>query len=227
MRPAALAGLTAVLLSGCGAAVDETRSASTLLVVTPADVTSTSMPSSEMSLPPYGVEETTRVPVTPGELTCSPDTTVANPVQVRGADPGAPTALIGIPAGFTEAGTGPDGVLHLAGPDQMTASISISPTTLEPMAAFQAHAEALTAGSDISSLSVLPGDECGYSGQKMMGSLSDGDALATEFADRVVHVWTAGPDYLVVIHLQGPTGAAGFDDARTALLADFGIRMPG
>jgi hypothetical protein len=41
-----------------------------------------------------------------------------------------------------------------------------------------------------------------------------------------VRVWTNAGDFLIAVQLQGPNGAAGFDDAQSVLLADFGVRMP-
>lgn len=62
---------------------------------------------------------------------------------------------------------------------------------------------------------------CGYSGQRI-GGLLDGD----DFADRIVHVGTGSGDFLLVVALQGPSGAGDFGAARSALLADFGVRLP-
>ena len=50
----------------------------------------------------------------------------------------------------------------------------------------------------------------------------DGD----DFADRIVHVGTGSGDFLLVVALQGPSGAGDFGATRSALLADFGVRLP-
>jgi hypothetical protein len=199
--------------------------ASSTTSTTASTSTTTSAPATS-ELPPFGVLETTKVPVTPGELTCGPDPAPAGALDVTGSAAGSPTVLFAVPEGFTATGPAGAAALSLTGPDAMTATVTIAPTTLAAGPAFAQHADALTGSSDISSISLLPGELCGYSGQEMMGSLGDGAGTAVEFADRVVHVWTAAGDFLITVHLQAPSGAAGFDGARSALFADFGIRMP-
>jgi len=86
---------------------------------------------------------------------------------------------------------------------------------------------ALMAESPVSSVSVLPGELCGYSGQKLMGAWSDTPQNAVEYEDRIVHIWTnSGPDYLVAVHVQAPTGTPGFDSAAALLTEDFEIVLP-
>ncbi len=68
----------------------------------------------------------------------------------------------------------------------------------------------------ISSVSVLPGELCGYSGQELMGVLAD-DARASRSstADRIVHVWTnAAGTILIALHVEAPPETPGFDDAE-------------
>ena len=55
------------------------------------------------SLPPYGVVETTKHPVTAGETTCAPDSAPTGTVEARGAAPGAPIVTIAVPEGFARA----------------------------------------------------------------------------------------------------------------------------
>lgn len=176
------------------------------------------------TMPPYGVLETSKGPLAPGEVTCEPGP--ANTVEVTGSAAGSPTVLIAMPEGFGPAPAPGDAALTLNGPDGMTATVSITPTSLDAAGAFQRYADERTAGVAISSISLLPGDLCGYSGQEMMGNLADDPGEAVQFADRVVHVWTDSGDFLIAVRLQGPSGAPGFETAQTALLADFGIRMP-
>mgnify|MGYP000715222477 FL=1 len=135
--------------------------------------------------------------------------------------------ILGLPDGFAPAAD-PQGdiALNLTGPDGRTGTVTITPTTLDAAAAFQAYGDDRTKGSEISSLSVLPGDLCGYSGQELMGMLADKPGQGVEFADRVVHVWTNDGDFLIAIRLQAPQGTS-LDSAKEVLLADFGIRMPG
>lgn len=197
----------------------------------PSSTTPTSEPSGSAvsttpSMPDYGVVETTKRPVSAGEVTCRPDPAPADPVDVTGTAPGSPTVMIAIPDGFTPTGQADTPGLSLSGPESMTATVTIVPTTLDPAAAFRQHADELTGHANISSISLLPGDLCGYSGQEMMGSAADSPGAGTDFADRVVHVWTGAGDFLVTVHLQAPNGATGFDNVRSALFSDFGIRMP-
>lgn len=174
-----------------------------------------------VTMPPYGVLETIKRPLSAGEVTCEPGSTQT--VEVTGGS-GAPTVLMGIPEGFEQVPG--DAPLNMTGPGGMTVSVSITPTALDAAAAFQRYADERTAGSEISSISLLPGDLCGYSGQEMMGSVADKPGDATEFGDRVVHVWTNNGDFLIAVHLQAAGGNPDFDAARSVVLGDFGIRMP-
>ena len=82
----------------------------------------------------------------------------------------------------------------------------------------------MTAVSAVSSVSVLPAELCGYSGQKLMGAWSDTPQQSVEFLDRIVHVWTNAGDYLVAVHVQAPAGTAGFDAAvGGAASTDFAV----
>ena len=121
--------------------------------------------------------------------------------------------IVGVPDGFSP-GAAPAGdvALNLTGPDGVTATVSITPTTLDATAAFQEYADARTADYEINSVSLLPGELCDYSGQELMGMLADTPGQ--------------GIDYLVAVQVQGPTDAAALEPAKTSLLEDIGIRMP-
>ena len=79
---------------------------------------------------------------------------------------------------------------RLDGPDGMSATVTIAATRLDPAAAFRKYADDVMAESAVSTVSVLPGDLCGYSGQKLMGAWSDTPQQAVEFGDRIAHIWT-------------------------------------
>ena len=64
------------------------------------------------------------------------------------------------------------------------------PDHLDPAAAFTEYADEVMAVSAVSSVSVLPAELCGYSGQKLMGAWSDTPQQSVEFLDRIAHVWT-------------------------------------
>lgn len=232
-----VAAVLITALAGCarttdGASAQDTTKSSaeaattTTHATSPAPAGSSTATSEEFTLPAYGVEPTTTRALAPGETTCEPDGGAANTVDATGAAPGSPTAIVAVPDGFTSApGTG-DTALTMTGPDGLTATVTITPTTLDAAAAFQQYADQRTAKASINSVSVLPGDLCGYSGQELMGILADKPGDGIDYADRIVHVWTASGDYLIAIALQGPNGAPGLDAAKSVALADFGIRMP-
>ena len=142
-------------------------------------------------------------------------------------DPHAPRITVGVPDSWSmSAGTGDVGG-RLDGPGGMEATVTIAATQLDPAAAFKKYADDLMAESAVSSVSVLPGELCGYSGQKLMGAWSDTPQNAVEFEDRIVHIWTnSGNNYLVAVHVQAPTGTPGFDEAAALLTEDFEIVLP-
>jgi hypothetical protein len=236
----AVALLVAGAVAGCGGGVTEVATtnssaattattATTSASTTAGAATSTPTPatsSEAFDMPAYGVEPTTRTPLPPNADTCTPERAGSVTFGAKVADPAAPQIVVDVPAGFLpSSGTG-DVAATMPGPDNMSATITIVATELEPAAAFKKYADDVTAHKEFSSISVLPGDLCGYSGQKLMGSLADKPGEAVEFRDRIAHIWTNTKNYLVAIHLQGPTGAAGFDAAESQLMADFGIRIP-
>jgi hypothetical protein len=171
--------------------------------------------------------ETTKRPVTAGETVCEPETAPASTIEVRSAAAGSPTVIIGVPDGFTP-GVPPEGevALNLTGPDGMTGTVTIAPTTLDAADAFKQYANDRTADHEITSVSLLPGELCDYSGQELMGILADQPGQGIEYADRIVHVWTDNGDFLIAVRLQAPSGAPGLDSAKSVMLSDFGIRMP-
>ena len=60
---------------------------------------------------------------------------------------------------------------------------------------------------------MLPAENCGYSGQRLMGVLSGGAQGKQTYEDRIAHVWTNTKDYLVAIHVTAPQGSPAFDAA--------------
>jgi hypothetical protein len=233
----AAALLAAGLTVGCGrdGAPVSVRSSTDIAAATatttknPASSTSaaaSSENSTAFELPAFGVEPTTRTALAPDAETCAIDNAGDVTFGARVADPAAPVLTIGVPNGFLPSSGDADVAATMAGPDGMSATVTIAATDLDPAAAFKQYGENVTAGSEFSSISVLPGDLCGYSGQKLMGNLADKPGKGVEFRDRIAHIWTNTKNYLVAIHLQGPAAAAGFDDAEQVLMADFGIRIP-
>ena len=107
----------------------------------------------------------------------------------------------------------------------MFATVTIARTQLDPAAAFTEYADKVMAVSAVSSVSVLPAELCGYSGQKLMGAWSASPQQSVEFLDRIVHVWTNTNNYLVAVHVQAPAGTDGFDAAST-VMEDFAVGIP-
>lgn len=171
-----------------------------------------------------GVVPTTQPPAPAGTVCASP---VLPPVRTiaQVSDPGAPTATVGVPDGWsTSPGNGDPEGARLEGPEGMEAIVTITPTTLDPAAAFREYVDALTEDATVSTVSTLPAELCGYSGQKLMGMLSD-NAQSVKYEDRIVHVNTAGEDYLIVVHVEAPSDTPGFDEAASVLTEDFEIGL--
>jgi hypothetical protein len=200
----------------------------------PPDASESSQPSSSSSptvTPPsgpidFGVVPTNRVPVPPGTVTCSPEERPAAEATVPGPGPTAPVITVAVPAGFGPPQPSGDGVL-ITGPEDIKALVTVTATDEEPAYAFETYSDRLVADSSISAVSVLPGELCDYSGQELMGSLSNNDQDAVEYRDRIVHIWTPdGGMYLAAVHVTAPMGAAGFEDAAAVFTGDFAVALP-
>jgi hypothetical protein len=184
------------------------------------------IPTPETDLTEPGVVPTTRVPVPAGTVTCK----VPNPppvgVTATVVDPGAPKITVALPPDWsTTKGDGDVGAV-LKGPHGTTATVTIAETDLDPAAAFKEYADDAMAASAVSSVSVMPADLCGYSGQKLLGAWSDSPQQAIKFGDRLAHIWTNTDDYLVAVHVEGPADAAGFDPMFSPLMEDFSVVIP-
>jgi hypothetical protein len=169
---------------------------------------------------------TLQVPVPAGTVTCPlpPEPGVA--VETAVSDPNAPKITVGIPVGWSSTRGSGDTAAKMAGPEAMTATVTIAPTTLEPAAAFRDYSERIMANSAISTVSVLPAQLCEYSGQKLMGAWSDTPENSVEFRDRVVHIWTNTANYLVSVHVEAPTGVDALDAASARLTGALEVEIP-
>ena len=171
-----------MLVSACGKTSDGEPVADDVESVaesTPS-TTVTSTPDNEGHPDPGGRPHRTRRPahhahaVAPGTVTCAvtdppPDGVTAATLRI----PAAPKITVALPAGWsTTQGDGDVGA-KLTGPEGIWATVTIAKTTLDPAAAFKQYADDAMAASAVSSVSVLPADLCGYSGQKLLGSWSD------------------------------------------------------
>lgn len=168
--------------------------------------------------------------VVPTTGAASPGCAVADPppVSVTASvdDPAAPEITVALPAGWsTSAGDGDVGA-RLAGPDGESATVTIRQTSLDPDAAFKEYADDALSVSAISSISVLPGPLCGYSGQKLLGSWSQSPQRAVTFGDRIAHIPAGPTNYLVAVHVEAPVRASNFDPLTSPLLDDFAVVIP-
>jgi hypothetical protein len=240
-RSAALVGLclVAVVASACGKTsdgvpiADEVASSALPSATSGPSATATAAPSTraiptaESELTEPGVVPTTRTSVPAGTVTCEltdppPDGVATATV----ADPAAPKIMVALPAGWSTGQGDRDIGAKLTGPEGIWATVTIAKTTLDPAAAFKQYADDAMGASAVSSVSVLPADLCGYSGQKLLGSWSDAPEQAVEFGDRIAHVWTNAGNYLVAVHVQGPASNADFDPFTSPLMNDFGVEIP-
>jgi hypothetical protein len=229
MNRVGLAALAlACLLSACvrtseGVPVASDQAAHT----TSSAPSATAAPTQQGEPSTYGVLPTTRAPVPPNSVACSQTIKPSVRMTAEVDDPQAPRITVGVPDKWSmSAGTGDVGG-KLDGPGGMQATVTIAATQLDPAAAFRKYADDLMAESAVSSVSVLPGELCGFSGQKLRGAWSDTPQNAVEYEDRIVHVWTnSGTNYLVAVHVQAPTGTPGFDSAAALLTEDFEIVLP-
>ncbi len=173
-----------------------------------------------------GIAATSRAPIPPDTVTCSQPVSPAVEALAQVSDPAAPRITVAVPDGWSNTAGSGDVGLRMQGPDGMSATVTIAQTQLEPAEAFMKYADQVMAVSPISSVSVLPAELCGYSGQKLMGAWSDNPQQSVEFLDRIVHIWTNTNNYLVAVHVQAPGGTDGFDAASTVLIEDFAVGIP-
>jgi len=224
-----------LLLSACGKTSEgepvtdkESVAAESTSATSAATAPSTrAIPTPEADLTEPGVVSTTRTAVPAGTVTCELSDPPGEGVATAAvSDPGAPRITIALPQGWSSAPGDADVGANLTGPDGVSATVTIAKTTLDPAAAFKKYSDAAMGASPVSSVSVLPADLCGYSGQKLLGSWADTPEQAVEFGDRVAHIWTNNGDYLVAVHVQGPSGSPGFDPFTSPIMDDFGIEIP-
>ncbi|AEV71312.1 putative lipoprotein LpqN [Mycolicibacterium rhodesiae NBB3] len=236
-RSAVLAAvcLTTWALSGCGKtsegepvsdkveSVAETASSTTATTAT----SSRAIPTPEADLTEPGIVSTTRTAVPAGTVTCPlSDPPGERLATAAVADPSAPRIMVALPQGWSSTPGDGDVGARLTGPDGVSATVTIVKTPLDPAAAFKKYSDDAMAASPVSSVSVLPADLCGYSGQKLLGSWADTPEQAVEFGDRIAHIWTNNGDYLVAVHVEGPTGSPDFDPFTSPIMNDFGIEIP-
>ncbi|MGV0792843.1 hypothetical protein [Mycolicibacterium sp. XJ1819] len=176
-------------------------------------------PQAELDEPGVLPTEKTQIPA-PGHTCATAEPPPVGTVAAV-ADPAAPRITVALPTGWAVSKGEGDVGARLTGPDGASGAVTIAVTTLDPAAAFKKYADDAMAAATMSTVSVLPADLCGYSGQKLLGTWSGGQTV--EFGDRLAHIWTNTDNYLVAVHIEG---SAGFEPLTSPLLGDFGIEIP-
>lgn len=176
--------------------------------------------------PPFGVVPTSRAPVPANAVTCSPPVRPGVLIVAKVPDQQAPHVTVPVPGGWTLARGSGDVATQMNGPGGAMATVTIAATKLDAAQAFRDYADRLTAKYTISAVSILPGEMCDYSGQKLMGTLSNTSGDAVQFNDRLVHVWTNAQDYLVSVHVGAPAGYTDFEEISDVMTGDFEISIP-
>jgi hypothetical protein len=175
---------------------------------------------------PPGVVPTIQVPVPADAVTCAASDKPGTVVTAAVSDPTAPKITVAVPPGWNSSPGSGDVGARMDGPDGMSATVTIAPSGLDPAAAFRDYTDQVMSQSPVSSVSILPGELCHYSGQKLMGAWSDTPQNSIQFVDRIVHVWTNTKNFLVSVHVQAPTGVDQLDAAGKLLTEDFEVRLP-
>jgi hypothetical protein len=187
---------------------------------------STARPTADNDQAPPGVVPTVQVPLPVDAVTCSPPAKTGIMITTAVSDPAAPQITVPVPPGWNSSPGSGDVGARMDGPDGMSATVTIAPSGLDPAAAFREYTDQVMSQSPVSSVSILPGELCDYSGQKLRGAWSDTPQNSIEFIDRIVHVWTNTKNFLVSVHVQAPTGVVQLEAAGQLLTEDFEVRLP-
>ncbi len=187
-----------------------------------ATASATRAPLSDPAEPVPGVEATRPERIPPNALVCFPAHTGKGGLATATvSDPDAPKLTVALPDGWDSSpGTG-EVALTATGPDGMAARVTIRPTDLDPGGAFLRYVTDLRTATPGVNVDVEAAQFCGYSSQLLSGT-----GAAAMFADRVTHIWTNTKAYLVVVHVQGPAGAPGFDAAKSTAMQQFAVVIP-
>jgi hypothetical protein len=222
----ALVFVTAGVASACVRSSEGVPVAASSLEATSKPLPGAASPSSANDQAPPGVLPTIQVPVPADAVTCAAPGKPGTVITAAVSDPTAPKITVALPPGWNSSPGSGDVGARLDGPDGMSATVTIAPSGLDPAAAFRDYTDRVMSQSPVSSVSILPGELCDYSGQKLMGAWSDTPQNSIQFVDRIVHVWTNTKNYLVSVHVQAPTGVGELDAAGKLLTEDFEVRLP-
>ena len=215
---AGLLCLSAGVVAGC----DRSTGGTAIRPSASASSTSSAAPTlSDPAEPVPGVETTLPDHIPPNALVCFPPPP-AGAAMARASvpDPVAPVITVPLPDGSRTAPGAGDVALTSTGPDGMSARVTITPTDLDAGGAFLRYAAELRSRDPGVKVTVAPAQFCGYSSQLLTG------IGGVEFADRITHIWTNTKAYLVVVRLEGPAGAPGFDAAKSTAMQQFAVIIP-
>lgn len=224
-RATELALGVAVLLC-LGAGVGCERSTGGTAVRTSGPLTTSAAPTlSDPAEPVPGVKITLPDHIPPNAVVCFPPPPASGTMAIATVpDPVAPLITLPLPDGWTSARGSGDVALTAPGPAGMSVRVTITPTDLDAGGAFLRYAADLRTRWPGVAVTVAPAQFCGYSSQLLSGTAAGPRGLA--FADRITHVWTNTKSFLVVIHLEGPAGAPGFDAAKATTMQQFAVVIP-
>lgn len=171
-----------------------------------------------------GIATTLPDHIPPDALVCAPSTT-GHPTLATVSDPAAPRITIALPDGWSSAaGTG-DTALTLTAPEGISATVTIAATDLQPDSAFLRYTATMGGTMARLKFSVTGAPFCGYSSQLLTMTVQTPSG-PVNYADRITHIWTNTKKYLVAVHLEGPTSAAGFSAAKSTLMQQFTVVIP-
>ncbi len=176
--------------------------------------------------PVPGIVATRPEHIPPDTIACAPSLTGEGRATLASvSDAAAPRITISVPDGWSSAaGTG-DTALTLTGPARMSATVTITPTDLQPDSAFSRYTASLGGSMPRLNFSVAGAPFCGFSSELLTGTLQ-GPSGGIDFADRITHIRTNTLQYLVAIHVEGPVAAAGFRAAKSTLTQNFAVVIP-
>jgi hypothetical protein len=178
---------------------------------------------SDPAEPVPGVEITLPEHIPPNAVLCFPEPPFTGRLAIASVpDRVAPVVMFHLPDGWNSSRATGALALTATGPDGMSGRVTITPTELDAGGAFLRYAADLRTAQPGVKVTAAAAQFCGYRSQLLSGT----GPGAVVFADRITHIWTNTKAYLVVIHLEGPAGAPGFDAAKSTAMQQFSVVIP-
>lgn len=219
-------GATVLLCLGAGVGCQRSTGGTAVRTGSAAPSRTSAAPTlSDPAEPVPGVETTLPDHIPPNAVVCFPRPPASGTMAVASVpDPVAPVITLPLPDGWNSSRGSGDVALTAPGPAGMSVRVTITPTDLQAGGAFLRYAADLRARWPGVAVTVAAAQFCGYSSQLLSGSVAGPGGV--QFADRITHVWTNTRSFLVVIHLEGPAGAPGFDAAKSTTMQQFAVVIP-